>query len=303
MRNKKTRCAFYPAWEYRREVEDLNALSDQGWQLEKGGCFRSRFYRDESVRYRYALDYNTQIDDPVRYREIFAEQGWEFVSDTFNGWHYFRKVYDPSLPPEEYEIYTDEASVRDMSGRWSRLGYAFGVIELVCAAMNLFVLLRHPSITNIAMALVCLWLGVMILVGARRIRRPETAGRPKKSMGWCFAVVFALLAVGLVFGIVHSAATVDREYVYDPDSGPWTWQIHVSLPDFYTLDVEADTDAYVDITVTNHRNGKEMAALGGGWDLRAKGVMFLLPGTYDVTTKYAEGTEPGTTGMFRYEMD
>ena len=75
MRNKKTRYVMYPAWEYRQELEDLNALSDKGWQLEKGGCFRSVFYRDESVRYRYALDYNQNIDDPARYRDTFAEQG------------------------------------------------------------------------------------------------------------------------------------------------------------------------------------------------------------------------------------
>ena len=302
MRNKKTRCVMYPAWEYRRELADLNALSDAGWQLEKGGCFRSVFYRDESARYRYALDYNTSIDDPVRYRDTFAEQGWEFISDTFNGWHFFRKVYDPDLPPEEYEIYTDESSVQDMAGRWSRLGYTFGTIELVCATANLFVLLRHPSITNIAVALACLWLGVMILIGARRIRRPETSGTPKKSMGWCFVVVFVLLAVGLVFGVIHLEATSDSEYVYDPDLSPWTWQMSISLPDFYTLDVEADTDAYVDITVTN-KSGKVLTTMGGGGDLRGKATMFLLPGKYDVTVQYADGTEPGTTGTFRFEVD
>ena len=122
MRNKKHRYAMYPAWEYQQELDDLNALSEAGWQLEKGGCFHSVFYRDETVRYRYAVDYNQSIDDPARYRDTFAEQGWEFVSDTFNGWHYFRKKYDPALPPAEYEIYTDEQSVQDMASRWSRLG-------------------------------------------------------------------------------------------------------------------------------------------------------------------------------------
>lgn len=302
MRNKKTRYVMYPAWEYRREVEDLNALSDAGWQLEKGGCFRSVFYRDESVRYRYALDYNNSIDDPARYRDTFAEQGWQFVNDTFNGWHVFRKRYDPSLPPEEYDIYTDEQSVQDMASRWSRLAYVFGTVELICAAMNLFALFGRLSIINIAMALVCLILGVVILVGARRIRRPETAGKARKSLRWCFAVVFILLAVGLVFGLNHYEASSTSQYVYDPDMPPWTWEIRVPLPDFYTLDVEADTDANVEITVTNN-SGKVMDTIGGGGDLRGKATMFLLPGKYDVNVQYAPDTEPGASGMFRFEVD
>ena len=302
MRNKKTRYVMYPAWEYRRELEDLNALSDAGWQLEKGGCFRSVFYRDETARYRYALDYNTSIDDPVRYRDTFAEQGWEFISDTFNGWHFFRKVYDPDLPPEEYEIYTDESSVRDMSDRWSRLGYTLGAIELVCATVNLFVLLRHPTVTNIAVALACLALGVMILAGAWRIRHPDVAGKPRKSMGWCFTTLFSILLLGLLFGVIRYTQSSSGEYVYDPDLPPWTWQMSVPLPDFYTLDAEADTDANVDVTVTN-KNGKVLATLGGGGDLRGKATMFLLPGKYDVTVRYADGTEPGTSGIFRFQVD
>ncbi len=302
MRNKKHRFAMYPAWEYRREIEDLNALSDQGWQLEKGGCFHSVFYRDESVRYRYALDYDQHIDDPARYRDTFAEQGWQFVSDTFNGWHFFRKKYDPTLPPAEYEIYTDESSVQDMAGRWSRLGYVFGTVELICAALNSFVLLGRPSIVNIAMSLASLLLGVVILIGARRIRRPETAGRSRKSMRWCFAVVFALLAVGLVFGLNHYDAFSTSEYVYDPDLPPWTWEMRVPLPDFYTLDVEADADANVEITVSN-KSGRVLDTMGGGQDLRARSTLFLLPGTYTVSVRYAPDTAPGTTGTFRFEVD
>lgn len=302
MRNKKTRYVIYPAWEYRRELEDLNALSDAGWQLEKGGCFRSVFYRDESVRYRYALDFNRNIDDPVRYRDTFAEQGWEFVSDTFNGWHFFRKVYDPDLSPEEYEIYTDESSVRDMSDRWSRLGYAFGGLELALTAANGLLALRHPSVTGIACTLACLMLGVVLLVGAWRIRHPDVAGKPRKSMGWCFTTLFSVLMLGLLFGVLRYTQNSSGEYVYDPDLPPWTWEISVPLPDFYTLDVEADTDANVEITVTD-KDGKVLDTIGGGSDLRGKATMFLLPGKYDVTVQYADGTEPGTTGMFRFEVD
>ena len=115
----------------------------------------------------------------------------------------------------------------------------------------------------------------------------------------CFA---ALLAVALVFGVIHFHATADSEYVYDPDQAPWTWEMSVPLPDFYTLEAEADTDANVDITVTD-KDGKVRAVFGGGQDLRAKATMFLMPGKYDVTVQYASDTPAGTAGIFRFEVD
>ena len=298
----KRRFTMYPAWEYRREVEDLNRLSDAGWQLKKGGCFRSVFYRDETARYRYALDYNNHIDDPSRYRDTFAEQGWEFINDTFNGWHFFRKRYDPSLPDEEYEIYTDEQSVQDMAGRWSRLGYALGAVELAVTAVNGLMALRHPSVFSILVTLACLVLGVTILVGAWRIRHPHVAGKPRKSLHWCFTTVFSILALGLLFGVLRYYQSSSSEYVYDPSAPPWTWEMSAPLPDFYTMHVEADTDAVVRITVTD-KKGEVLATMGGGRDLRAKKTMFLWPGKYDVTVQYDEGTEPGAVGYFRFEVD
>ncbi len=302
MSKLKRRYVMYPAWEYKQEVADLNALSDAGWQLKKGGCFRSVFYRDETVRYRYALDYNNHIDDPARYRDTFAEQGWEFVNDTFNGWHFFRKRYDPSLPEEEYEIYTDEQSVQDMAGRWSRLGYALGAVELAVTAVNGLMALRHPSVFSILVTLACLMLGVTILTGAWRIRHPHVAGKPRKSLGWCFATVFSLLALGLLFGVLRYYQSSGAEYAYDPSAPPWTWEMSAPLPDFYTMHVEADTDAFVEITVTN-KKGEVVSEMGGGGDLRTKETMFLWPGKYEVTVQYAPDTEPGTTGYFRFEVD
>ena len=301
MKNIKRRYTMYPAWEYKQEIADMNALSDKGWQLKKGGCFRSVFYRDDTARYRYALDYNSHIDDLARYRDTFAEQGWEFLNDTFNGWHFFRKQYDPSLPPEEYEIYTDEQSVREMAGRWSRLGYAFGAVELAATAANGLMALRLPSVTGIAITLACLVLGVAILTGAWRIRHPHVAGKPRKSLRWCFTTAISLLALGLLFGVLRYYQSSSAEYVYDPSAPPWTWEMSAPLPDFYTMDVEADTDAMVKITVTD-KNGKVLAELGGE-DLQAEKTMFLWPGKYDVTVQYDADTPAGTSGFFRFEVD
>ena len=92
MKHTKVSNKFYPAWEFDREIADLEEQSRKGWQLTKGGCFNSKFHFDDNVVYRYALDFNQEIGDPLRYRETFTEQGWEYINSTFNGWHYFRKV-------------------------------------------------------------------------------------------------------------------------------------------------------------------------------------------------------------------
>ena len=189
-----------------------------------------------------------------------------------------------------------------MAGRWSRLGYILGGIELIVTAANAWMALRLPSVVGIACTLACLMLGVTILTGAWRIRHPHVAGKPRKSLRWCFSAVFTILALGLLFGTLRYHQSSASEYVYDPAAPPWTWEMSVPLPDFYTLDVEADTDAMVNITVTN-KDGKVLAEMGGGGDLRSKATMFLLPGKYDVTVQYAPDTEPGTTGIFRFEVD
>lgn len=84
----------YMAWNYDREEQDLDRMSEQGWQLIKGGCFFSIYTRQPGILYRHRIDYNPDVmNDPAekrRYLELFEEQGWEFVGKTFNGWIYLK---------------------------------------------------------------------------------------------------------------------------------------------------------------------------------------------------------------------
>ena len=101
----KRKFGFYSAWNYELEIEDLNKMSEQGWQLIRGGgLFSNKFKKNPDIQYRYQLDFQPSIEDKGRYIETFREQGWEYVNSTFNGWHYFRKLYDATKPEEEYEI-------------------------------------------------------------------------------------------------------------------------------------------------------------------------------------------------------
>ena len=116
---RKTKRTFkcFSAWDYEFEEQEFNRMSEQGWQLVRGGSFSQKYEYDDSVIYRYRLDYNNDVGDMARYDETFRDAGWERVNSTANGWHIFRKAYDKSLAEEEYEIYTDEQSRVEMLKR------------------------------------------------------------------------------------------------------------------------------------------------------------------------------------------
>ncbi len=140
----KTTFAMYAAWNYGREIEALNEESERGWQLVKAGNFHSRFRKNDNIRFRYQLDYAPRMEDMGRYIETFREQGWEYINSTYNGWHYFRKLYDPALPEEEYEIFTDRESLKEMNGRWAKMAAVFAAITAVVLAIYLIMFIRRP---------------------------------------------------------------------------------------------------------------------------------------------------------------
>jgi len=143
------RFAIYPVWEYEQEVIDLNNLSRQGIQLTLGGCFQSLFRYDDTVRYIYQLDYQPNITDKPRYLEMYADQDWEYINSTFNGWHYFRKPFREDMSEEESLIYTDQTSLYEMQNRYARL-LLFATIYMVFSGF--FCLGRAISGSSIAMS-------------------------------------------------------------------------------------------------------------------------------------------------------
>lgn len=134
----KTSYRVYFAWDFDREIEDLNQKSREGWQLIEGGCFHSRFELDNNVCYRYQIDFNNKVDNLERYVEMFREQGWEYINSTYNNWHYFRKKYNENLPQEEYQIYTDYDSKKEMAERWLKIAKAALAISIIGLCVSIF---------------------------------------------------------------------------------------------------------------------------------------------------------------------
>lgn len=169
----KTSHKAYAAWDYKKEIEDLNQKSREGWQLIKGGCFRSVFEQDEQVVCRYQLDYNTDIENRMRYIETFREQGWEYMNSTFNGWHYFRKPYDSDLPEEEYEIYTDSSGFSEMEQRWTRLALILLIAMSVMGGSMLIRGVQYPEWSRVPMILLYLDFVVFTGMGLRRLKKKD----------------------------------------------------------------------------------------------------------------------------------
>ena len=200
---KKTKRTFkfFAAWDYEFEEQEFNRMSEQGWQLTRGGSFTQKYEYDDSVIYRYQLDYNNEVKDMARYDETFRDAGWERVNSTANDWHIFRKAYDPQKPDEEYEIYTDEASRVEMLKRWRNVCYIFFCI----LPINIFNSLRimdtsDAGFIGVGLILACgLVMGMLIagLLNINRMIQGKKNTRPYP-MKFFLTLLFLLLAALLI---------------------------------------------------------------------------------------------------------
>ncbi len=288
----KTRVRLYAAWNYQREIDDLNEMSEKGWQLVKGGLFSSRFKKDDSIRYRYQLDYQSKIDDMPRYVDSFREFGWEHISSTFNGWHYLRKPYDPTLPEEEYEIFTDRESLKEMNGRWVKLATAMTVFSSIVLALQLVAMIIFPKLpTLLMMAAYAAILGVFIR-GIVVMKNPDRSRRTAFDRVLIIAFIVVVFG-GLIGSIVlqdvrpNINSSMDAAYM-DPipaeTSDALLWNtVEVKYCDNYYINTEIKADSPVTISLVDEE-GEAVYAISGTDISEADGsdTIRLAKGEYKV---------------------
>lgn len=247
MSEYKRKFGVYAAWNYELEIEELNEMSAKGWQLINGGLFSSRFKKNSNLQYRYQLDFQPHIEDKGRYIETFREQGWEYVNSTFNGWHYFRKLYDESKPQEEYEIFTDTVSIKEMNNRWATIGMVCSVILLVYLAIYLLMLIALPKFSTL---FGIIYLGGILAVILRGVLTMKKQGASRKSK-FDKALMRGLVIWTVTGGIVNFALIEARPYCcwrkiseeYAPisadlkDATNWL-PVQVQYPDNYYMDLK-----------------------------------------------------------------
>ena len=285
---------MYSAWNYMQEVEDLNKMSDEGWQLVRGGCFHSKFVKNPDIRYRYQLDYQ-KIDDMARYIEIFREQGWEYVNSTFNGWHYLKKLYDPALPDEAYEIFTDRESLREMTGRWTRFATILGVLFGIMAIIEAFRVITEPNLPRLMQLFTLIIESGLLLRGAFIMRRTEPGQKLHHDsliLGIFFACIFIGAASNIILDDMRPNLNTQQQAgeVFEPIIENRWVDFDVKYPDNYYLDLMIKADEPLTFEIVNEAG--EVVYTETGTNVDKKDIRITLPrGSYGFRMSVNSGFE------------
>lgn len=289
----------YAAWDYEKELKELDQKSRDGWQLVKGGCFRSVFEQDNKVVYRYQLDYNTDIENRMRYIETFCEQGWEYISSTFNGWHYFRKLYDPQVSEEEYEIYTDSSGISEMEQRWLKLSSILLVVLIIMGVVMLVMGVRYPEWTRVPMLLLYVDFVAFIGIGRRKIKRK---GGYEGKVFSLSAMVYIAVACWLI-GIILAAARPDCRATLEGQGiiGMAGEKFKVNYKDNYYLDLEIDSEIPIEFKIVDE--SENVAYSNSEMTVNEENIRLKLSrGEYQVRIEGADGNRDSRIRV-AYELD
>lgn len=299
MKEIKRTWNFYSAWNWQQELEDLNTQSRQGWQLMHGGLICSRFKYQPDVEYRYQLDYPGKVDEMPRYLETFRDQGWEFVNHSGNGWYYFRKPYDPAADPSEYEIHTDRASLKQMTGRWVKLAAALTAGIGLMTLMILFLFLRQPTLPHGLLLAEMAIITLMLVRGMVLIRRQDVKKTIPHDAGK-FLVGFLIYTLCLVGAIVladhRPSLSVMQQGYYNhetPDAAQTTtgWMaFNVEYPDNYFLSLDLETEHPVTLWL-EHADGTVYYTVTGDHATVNNHKLRLKKGDYEVKITYEQEGE------------
>lgn len=291
MKDTKRVFGMYAAWDYTHEIDDLNKMSEQGWQLVKGGLCSNLYKKNEDIRYKYQLDYNNHIDEMGRYIETFREQGWEYVNSTWNGWHYFRKLYDASKPADDYEIYNDNQSLIEMQGKWKCLATGMSIALFLFFILEVIFDIRAFRIPTTILCAVLLIEAIMIGRGAFVMRNPKRAG--SKNKGRRITAAMIILWAGLLltfFGICNRAegisSTAESYEAVTGGKAVDLYEMKISYPDFYHFEIKGELGAPANFTLKNKATGEELFVMHVTPDASGKfsikrGYNFLKKGSYN----------------------
>ena len=275
----KTSYKAYPAWDYQEEIANLNQASEKGWQLIKGGCFHSKFVKNPDICYRYQMDFR-KVDDMGRYIETFREQGWEYINSTFNGWHIFRKFYDPTLPEEAYEIFTDRESLHEMKNRLARIMLILGTICVIFAAVCLVRMILKPHLPALIQLLLFAIEGAVLLRG-RTILRAQELNRKHKGGRALFAAFLCTIVIGCTASIAltdmrpYISSQQNAEKLTEPITDNRWGDFDIKYTDNYYLDLDIDADVPITFEIVD-ANGEIMYS-EKGTDVHKENIRIKLP--------------------------
>lgn len=303
MKMRKKTFKIYAAWDFEAEEMLYNEMSKEGWQAVKAGCFYQEYVWDDSVVYRYQMDYNSKIKDKTRYIEMFEEQGWEYLNSTFNGWHCFRKAYREELPEEEYQIYTDETSVKEMRDRWTRLAGGMMLALGLACLLQLVHLITQPSLVKAVLFAAYAYIAAFLAFGYLRMKGIWKRKSRRRSLFGIYLAICFLLGVcsGFLLGERVELYTAWNAEAGEFSSGGVIDSFEVKYRDYYYLTLKLNSDVPVSFLISNEE-GQEIYRLEAE-QVEEKQQLKLEKGNYDITVLTEAEYESDACIELEYEID
>lgn len=288
MRKYKKKYNIYVAWNYEHEEDVINRESERGWQLISGKSFSHKYEYNPDVCYRYQIDYQPNLPHVGRYIQTYHEQGWEFVSKTFNGWYYFRKIYDPELPEDQYHLYTDSHSLQEMTGRWACIATVLSVIYAVLLLAKTLHFIFRPTLATLAQMIFFFAILVLFARGIFIMRDPHKKknGRLDYILGFVLMIVLIGGGIGAIVmqsKRAHNSCRFDSTYYMAIPNTEKDWvmlnSMDVTYSDNYYLDLEISAENPVCFIIKSSTG--ETIYLAEGDHFEEKGYkLHLKKGTY-----------------------
>ena len=124
-----------------------------------------------------------------------AKKGWQLVNSIFNGWHYFRKPYAEGMDEEEYELYTDNASLMEMLNRWIMIARVFQIILMVYFVLNFVHFILSKNIHNGLDSLFTILTAALFQasISAMKQKRVQKNYMPYKGINISYLLISAML--------------------------------------------------------------------------------------------------------------
>jgi hypothetical protein len=299
MKDTKTVFGMYTAWDYQKELADINKMSEKGWHLIRGSLFANKYKKDTSVRYIYQVDYNNKIDSLARYIDTFREQGWEYISSTFNGWHYFRKVYDSSLPAEEYEIYCGSEALKEMHSRWGKLAVRLLILLGLALILEIIANIRAVRFPTTILCATLFIEFVMILHGIIRMKRAEKENK-KNQKGFGFSKMLYVIFIGFILCVVSLFCRPEGFSSKAESYGSVTgldkvglYNMKVTYRDFYHFTIKGEIASYATIALVDSETKEEIwyrkITPGADESFELNQKVWLKRGNYDWVLSNFEG--------------